>query len=70
MRCEEGRRCYAQFGSDRDELWFRATILHVHRTDVGQWVDVEYDDGDKEEWKPIKRVRAIAPDSSSSEEDD
>jgi hypothetical protein len=66
VKCEAGRRCFAQYGSDADELWFRCTIVGVHRNDVGQWVDVEYDDGDTEEMKPIKRVRPI--DSSSDDE--
>ena len=30
--------------------------MGVHRDDVGQWVDVLYDDGDEEKRKPIKRV--------------
>ena len=63
-------RCYAQYGEDADELWFRATVVAVHRSEVGQWVDVEYDDGDTETMKPIKRVRAMEIDSSSDEEDD
>ena len=49
VRCEPGRRCFAQYGVDNDELWFRATVVGVHRSDVGQWVDVEYDDGDSED---------------------
>ena len=55
-------------GVDSDELWFRATVLATHRNDVGQWVDVRYDDGDIETMKPIKRVKALAPESD--EEDD
>ena len=66
VKCEAGRRCYAQYGDDADELWFRATISAVHRDEIGQWVDVAYDDGDTEEMKPIKRVR---PYESSSESD-
>lgn len=94
MRCEAGRRVFAHYGTDPDELWFRAIITAVHRngvelftftlprafipdlipagvrslrTDVGQWVDVEYDDGDTEEMKPIRRIRPIY--ESSDEED-
>ena len=29
VRCEVGRRCYAQYGDDADELWFRATVAAV-----------------------------------------
>ena len=46
VKCEVGRRVFAQYGSSADELWFRGTITGVHRNDVGQWCDVEYDDGD------------------------
>ena len=70
MRCEAGRRVFAQYGDDADELWWRATILKVVRDDVGQWCDVRYDDGDEEERKPIKRVRAIDSDSESDDDDD
>ena len=71
VKCRAGVRCFAQYGSDEDELWFRATVLDVHYDDLGQYVDVEYDDGDVETYKPIKRVKAIDPDpDSSSEEDD
>ena len=59
MRCEEGRRVFSHYGTDADELWFRAVVVKVHRNDVGQWVDVRYDDGDTESMKPIKRIRAI-----------
>ena len=68
VKCEVGRRVFAQYGSSADELWFRGTITGVHRNDVGQWCDVEYDDGDTEAMKPIKRVRAI-DDSSDSEDE-
>jgi hypothetical protein len=54
VKCEVGVRVFAQYGVDSDELWFRATVVGVHRSDVGQWVDVEYDDGDVETMKPIK----------------
>ena len=70
VRCEVGRRVFAQYGVDADELWFRGTVVGVHRSDIGQWVDVEYDDGDTEHMKPIKRVRALDEDSSSDESDD
>ena len=63
-------RCFAQYGDDEDELWFRATVIGVTRNDIGQYVDVEYDDGDKERMKPIKRVRALGSDSESSDEDE
>ena len=69
VKCEAGVRVFAQYGTDQDELWFRATVIGVLRNDVGQWVDVQYDDGDVEKMKPIKRVRAL-DDSSSSEDDD
>lgn len=45
VRCEKGRRVYAQYGEQRDALWFPGTIAAVHRNDIGQWVDVHYDDG-------------------------
>ena len=67
VRCEVGRRVFAQYGEDEEELWFRATITGVTRDDIGQWCDVQYDDGDIENKKAIKRVRAI--DSSDSESD-
>jgi len=51
VRCIPGRRCWAQYGLDDDELWFRATVTAVHRNDVGQWADVLYDDGDAETMK-------------------
>ena len=70
VKCEPGVIVLAQYGTDEDELWFRGTIVGVHRDDFGQWVDVEYDDGDKEEMKPIKRVRALDSDSSDEESDD
>ena len=73
VKCEAGRRVFAQFGDDEDELWFRATVVGVVRNDIGQYVDVEYDDGDVERMKPIKRVRAYASSSeeeSSDEEDE
>ncbi len=69
VKCEVGRRVFAQYGTSADELWFRGTITGVHRNDIGQWCDVEYDDGDTEAMKPIKRVRAI-DDSSDSEDDE
>ena len=68
VKCEVGRRVFAHYGSGADELWFRATITAVHRNEIGQYCDVEYDDGDAETMKPIKRVRAI--DDSDSEDDD
>ena len=68
VRCVPGRRCWAKYGLDDEELWFRATVTAVHRNDVGQWADVRYDDGDAETMKPIKRVRAV--DDSESESDD
>lgn len=70
VKCEMGRRVFAQFGSDEDELWFRATVVGVVRNDIGQYVDVEYDDGDVERMKPIKRVRAMDEASSSEDESD
>ena len=69
VRCEAGRRCLAQYGVDPDELWFKATVSRVHHTDLGQWVDVEYDDGDIETNKPIKRVKPLES-SSDSESDE
>ena len=71
VRCEAGRRCLAQYGVDADELWFKATVSRVHHTDLGQWVDVEYDDGDIETNKPIKRVTPLesSSDSESDEEE-
>ena len=69
VRCEVGRRVFAQYGTSADELWFPATITRVHRDDIGQWCDIEYDDGDAEKMKPIKRVRAI-DDSDSDDSDD
>ena len=50
-----GRRVYAKHGVNDDELWYRGTISAIHRNDVGQWVDVDYDDGESETMKPIKR---------------
>ena len=69
MRCEPGRRCFAQYGVDNDELWFRATVTKIHRNDVGQWADVQYDDGDVETMKPIKRIKALEESDSDSGED-
>ena len=46
---------YAKHGVNDDELWYRGTISAIHRNDVGQWVDVDYDDGESETMKPIKR---------------
>ena len=54
VKCEAGRRVFAQYGEDPEELWFRGTITAVRRNDVGQWCDVEYDDGESETWKPIR----------------
>lgn len=68
VRCEPGRRCVAQYGVDRDELWFCGTVVAVHRTEIGQWVDVQYDDGDFESMKPIKRVKAFEEESSDEGE--
>ena len=59
VRCERGRRCYAQYGHDGEELWFKATVVAVHRTERGQLIDVEYDDGDEEKRKPMSRIRAL-----------
>jgi len=74
VRCEAGRRVYAKHGTAEDELWYRGTIAAVHRNDVGQWVDIDYDDGEKECMKPIRRVKALeessADDESSADEDD
>ena len=28
--------------TDKDALWFRATVIGVLRSEIGQWVDVEY----------------------------
>ena len=67
VRCEAGRRCLAQYGVDTDELWFKATVSRVHHTDLGQWVDVKYDDGDIETEKPIKRVKPLESSSDSDE---
>ena len=69
VRCTPGRRCWAQYGLDDDELWFRATVTAVHRNDVGQWADVRYDDGDAETMKPIKRIRAVDESESDSDDD-
>ena len=67
VRSEAGRRCLAQYGVDPDELWFKATVSRVHHTDLGQWVDVKYDDGDIETEKPIKRVKPLESSSDSDE---
>ena len=57
-------------GVDDDELWFRATVIGVHRSEIGQWVDVEYDNGEREMQKDIKRVKALDDTPSDSESDD
>ena len=59
VRCEVGRRCYAQYGNAKTGLWFRGTVVAVNRDVIGQWVDVAYDDGDTETMKPIKRVSDV-----------
>ena len=59
VRCERGRRCYAQYGHDSEEWWFKATVVAVHRTERGQLIDVAYDDGDEEKRKPMSRIRAL-----------
>ena len=63
---------WAQYGDDEDELWFRATVIGVRRSDIGQWVDVEYANGEREMQKDIKRVKALddTPSDSESEDED
>jgi len=70
VKCEVGRRVFAQYGDDSDELWFRGAIKAVHRNEIGQYCDIEYDDGEVETMKPIKRVRAIDESESSDSDDD
>ena len=72
VKCEAGRRVWAQHGDEPDALWFRATVIGVRRSDIGQWVDVQYDDGEREMQKDIKRVKALddTPSDSSSEDED
>ena len=50
---------YAKHGVGDDELWYRGTIAAIHRNDIGQWVDVDYDDGESEKMKPIKRCDGV-----------
>ena len=45
--------------------------VQVHHDDIlGQCVDVEYDDGDVETMKPIRRVRALESSESGSDADE
>lgn len=46
----------AQFGKDDDELWFPGIITRVHRDDI---YDINYFDGDAEEFKPAARIRPL-----------
>ena len=69
VKCEHGVRVFAQQGDDDDGLWFRGTVTGVKRDELGQYVDVAYDNGTVEKGKPIRRVRALDfPDSDSEEE--
>ena len=61
---------WAQYGEEADALWFRAVVVGVRRCDFGQWVDVEYADGEREAQKDIKRVKALDDTPSDSESDD
>ena len=69
VRCEPGRRCFAQYGVDNDELWFRATVTKIHRNDVGQLADVTYDDGDVEVLAALKGAKTLEESGSDSGED-
>ena len=59
VKCFVGKRCYAQYGNDDDELFFLATVKGVVHQHGRLLVHVAYDDGEQEEYKPLSRVHAL-----------
>ena len=67
---EVGQRVKARWQQGADWYPGRVSAVRAEAPHGAALFDVAYDDGDEEKMKPIKRVRAIDPDSSSDEDED